>query len=103
MSVVVVATITPLPGRLQDVLDNFADGVPLVHQEKGCELYAAHTDGELVIMVERWTTKEDLDAHAKGEAVAAIGASNAGAVAGPSTVLVLENVTMGEPIKGTIQ
>ena len=63
----VVAMQTPKPGRLQQVLDAFAVVSPLVHQEKGCELYAAHTDGTVCVMVERWTTQEDLDAHAAGE------------------------------------
>jgi quinol monooxygenase YgiN len=103
MSVIVVATITPLPGRTQHVLDSFATVLPLVHAEPGCELYAIHTDGERVIMVERWASREDLDAHSNGEALVQLGALNADALAGPPEVRVLDNVPAGDPVKGTIQ
>ena len=42
----VVAVFSPKPGRTQEVLDAFAVTSPLVHLEPGCELYAAHTDGD---------------------------------------------------------
>ena len=42
------------PGKADAVLASFAEVSPLVHQEQGCELYAAHvgagTDGDVVIM-----------------------------------------------------
>ena len=49
MSVVVVAVLTPKPGRSQEVLDAFSVVGPKVHAEAGCELYAAHTDGDLIV------------------------------------------------------
>jgi quinol monooxygenase YgiN len=103
MSVVVVATLTPAPGRTQDVLDAFAAVSPLVHVEAGCELYAAHTDGSLVVMVERWSSPEDLSAHAAGEALAELNRLTEGALAGEPIVRVLNNVPLGDPVKGTIQ
>ncbi|HEY8911693.1 antibiotic biosynthesis monooxygenase family protein [Lacisediminihabitans sp.] len=103
MSVIVVATLTPAPGRTQDVLDAFGAVSPLVHEEPGCELYAAHTDGNLVIMVERWRSREDLDAHAAGAALVELNRLNEGALAAETVVHVLRNVPMGDPVKGTIQ
>jgi quinol monooxygenase YgiN len=103
MSIVVVATVTPLPGRTQDVLDAFGAVSPLVHEEPGCELYAAHSDGELVILVERWSSREDLDAHASGEALKELNRLNEGALAAEAVVHVLRNVPIGDPKKGTIQ
>lgn len=103
MSVVVVATLSPAPGRLQDVLDAFAAVTPLVHQEQGCELYAAHTDGEKVIMVERWTTSDDLDAHAQGQPIVELKRLIGDATDAPDDVRVLQNVAFGEPRKATIQ
>ena len=79
MSVVVVATITPIEGHLQQVLDALAVTVPLVHEEPGCELYAAHSDGKTVVMVERWASREALDVHSAGDNL-----KKFGALAGPS-------------------
>ena len=98
----VVAMQTPKPGRLQDVLDAFAVVSPLVHEEAGCELYAAHTDGTVCIMVERWTTQADLDAHAAGEPLQQLIALWGDALEKPYDVWVLENVPLGVPAKGTI-
>jgi len=100
---VVVAIQTPKPGRLQEVLDAFAVVSPLVHEEQGCELYAAHTDGEVCVMVERWTTQADLDAHAAGEPLKQLIALWGDALEKPYDVWVLENVPLGVPALGTIQ
>jgi quinol monooxygenase YgiN len=103
MSVVVVATLTPVDGHLQEVLDALAVSVPLVHEEPGCELYAAHTDGKVVFMVERWESREALSVHSAGDALKKFGALAGAALAGPPAVTVLENVPLGDPAKGTIQ
>ncbi|MFF9565178.1 putative quinol monooxygenase [Leifsonia sp. NPDC014704] len=100
--VIVVAILTPRPGRTQDVLASFAKLSPLVHREKGCELYAAHTDGQVVIMIERWTTREDLDAHAGGEPLELLNELNTGLLERPYDVWFLENVAIGDPSKATI-
>lgn len=102
MSVVVVAVIEPKPGRTQDVLDAFAEVSPLVHEEPGCELYAAHTDGSSVVMVERWASPEDLQAHATGAALATLSTLFGDALTKPATVYALQTVPIGDPAKGTI-
>jgi quinol monooxygenase YgiN len=101
MSVVVVATLIPKPGRLQDVIDGFEAVNALVHDEQGCELYAAHTDGERVVMVERWTTEADLDAHATGAPIEELHRLHGDAVESVE-VLRLENLPFGQPDKATI-
>jgi quinol monooxygenase YgiN len=103
MSVVVLATITPKPGELQTLLDAMAVTVPLVHAEPGCELYAVHTDGTAVFMVERWESPDALRAHSKGENLKSFSASVAPILAGAPVVTVTENVPFGDPAKGTIQ
>lgn len=103
MSVVVVAVLTPKPGRIREILDAFAVVSQKVHEERGCELYAAHTDGNKVVMVERWTTPEDLDAHAGGQPLAELTTLMGDALANPIDVSVLENVPFGDAAKGTIQ
>ncbi|MDY7544275.1 MULTISPECIES: putative quinol monooxygenase [unclassified Cryobacterium] len=103
MSVVVVATITPLDGHLQNVVDAFAVVSPKVHAEPGNELYALHRDAGTVVMIERWASPADLAAHAAGEAITELNALVAEHVSGPSEVRVLENVPLGDPLKGSIQ
>ena len=44
MSVVVVATIVPLPDQVDAVREAILAAVPQVHGEPGCELYALHED-----------------------------------------------------------
>jgi quinol monooxygenase YgiN len=103
MSVIVVATLTPREGHLQNLLDALAVTVPLVHDEPGCELYAAHTDGKVVIMVERWTSQEALDVHAAGANLVTFGELAGSHLLGPAVVETLRTVPLGDPVKGTIQ
>jgi quinol monooxygenase YgiN len=103
MSVIVLATITPKPGELQTLLDAMAVTVPLVHAEPGCELYAVHTDGSVLYMVERWESRDALRAHSKGENLKNFGDAVGAALAGPPAVTITENVPLGDPAKGTIQ
>ncbi len=107
MSVTVVALLTPKPGKADAVLASFAEVSPLVHQEQGCELYAAHVgagpDGDVVIMVESWTTRADLDAHAAGAPLARLNELNAELLVKPYDVWFLRNVPLGDAEKGTIQ
>lgn len=103
MSVVVVATITPIEGHLQRVLDALAVTVPLVHEEPGCELYAAHSDGKTVVMVERWASREALNTHSAGDNLKKFGALAGPSLSEPPNVTVLESVPLGDSTKGTIQ
>jgi len=100
---IVIAGVHPESGRLQDVLDVYRETAPLIHEEHGCELFAVHTDGASVFIVERWSTLEDLKAHGRGPVFARIKDVIAGAVQRPSEIRVVENVPLGVPAKGTIQ
>ena len=102
MSVVVVAVIRARPTMTQIVLDAFAEVSPLVHEEPGCELYAAHTDGSAVVMVERWESKQDLEAHSGGAPLKRLGELIGPALAKAPEVWTLDGVPMGNPGKGSI-
>jgi quinol monooxygenase YgiN len=102
MSVVVVATILPLPGHHDEVAAALAAAVEQVHSEDGCELYALHqADGRLV-MVERWASADALDVHSKGPNLVALTSALAGLVAGAPDVVLLEAVPAGDPVKGQL-
>jgi quinol monooxygenase YgiN len=76
--------------------------VPLVHHEPGCELFALHTDGETVFVVEKWATPPDLQGHAAGAAYAQIRAGVSDLVDHAADVWVLDPLSFGEAAKGTI-
>lgn len=102
MSVVVVATIKPLPEHRDAVIAAFTEVIPQVHAEDGCELYALQQADDRLIMVEKWTSREALKAHGQGAVMAGMQPKVAGKVAGPSDVIVLEAVPAGDPAKGQL-
>jgi quinol monooxygenase YgiN len=99
---IVVARVYPKPGRLQEVVDVYAGIVALVYQEPGCELFALHTDGETVFVVEKWATPADLQGHAAGRAYAHIRAGIGDLVDHAADVWVLDTLPLGGAAKGTI-
>jgi quinol monooxygenase YgiN len=99
---IVVARVYPKPGCLQEVIGVYAGIVPLVYQEPGCELFALHTDGETVFVVEKWATPAGLQGHAAGPAYAQIRAGISDLVDHAADVWVLEPLLFGEVAKGTI-
>ena len=102
MSVVVVATITPLPGEEDAVRAAILETIPKVHGEPGCELYALHEGTGEFVMVERWESADALAVHGTAEARRSLGAALAGKVAGPPEVRRLTAVPAGDPGKGTL-
>jgi quinol monooxygenase YgiN len=99
---IVVARVYPKPGRLQEVIDVYAGIVPLVYEEPGCELFALHTDGETVFVVEKWATPPELQGHAAGAAYAQIRAGISDLVDHAPDVWILDPLSFGEAVKGTI-
>ena len=104
MSLVVIAVLSAKPGKEAQIIDSFREVSPRVHEERGCELYSAHLEqgGDIVVMVERWTTRDDLDAHSIGSPLARLNELNADLLTKPYDVWFLDNVPHGDPAKGTI-
>src|SRR5260370_3388938 len=99
---IVVARVYPKPGRLQEVIDVYAGIVPLVYEEPGCELFALHTDGETVFVVEKWATPADLQAHAAGPAYAQIRAGINDLADHAPDGWVLDTLPFGQAAKRTL-
>ena len=77
MSVVVVATIIPLPDYRNEVIATITETVAKVHEEDGCELTPCMADDRLM-MVEKWASPEALRAqqgHGPGRASPLAGGS----------------------------
>ena len=102
MSVVVVATIIPLPEHRDEVIAAITATIPKVHAEDGCELYALHQAEDRLVMIEKWASREALRTHSRGAALAAMNPQLAGKVTGPAEVIVLQAVPAGDPPKGQL-
>lgn len=102
MSVIVVATIKPLPEHRDDVIAAIKGTVARVHAEDGCELYSLNEAPDRLLMIEKWASQDALDVHLKAPALAALGPRLAGKVAGPPDIVVLQPVPAGEVAKGLV-
>ncbi len=102
MSVVVVATILPLPDHRDEVIEAIRSAVGQVHGEDGCELYALHEAPDRLVIVEKWASGEALAVHGKGPALATLGQALAGKVSGAPEVIVLQPAPAGDSAKGTL-
>ena len=100
--VVVVAVLEAKPGLGEQVIESFREVSPLVHRERGCELYAAHRDADVIVMVERWSSRADLDAHAAGAALSRLNELNQSLLTKPYDVWFLDSVPLGLAGKGVI-
>jgi quinol monooxygenase YgiN len=102
MTVVVTAIVHPKPGHLDEALAVFSRHVGAVHQEPGCELYSLHTQGDDIVVIEKWTTQAELDTHGKGSALARLGAELHPLLAKPADLSSLTPHPAGDPIKGAL-
>jgi len=102
MSVVVVATIVPLPEHRDAVIAAFKETIEHVHDEDGCELYSLNVAPDRLIMIEKWASREALANHSRGVNLAALNPRLAGKVSGAPEVIVLEQAPAGDPVKGAL-
>ena len=102
MSVVVVATIIPLPEYRDEVIAALTGTVAQVHEEDGCELYALHQAADRLVMIEKWASPEALRTHRKSAALAVLNPRLAGKLTGPAEVVVLQAVPAGDLAKGQL-
>ena len=102
MSILIVATISPKPGRADAVREAFTAAVPKVHEEPGCELYALHEDGYGFVMIERWATQEDVRAHGAGDVFNQLAESVKEDLTEPIGVRLLTAIPAGDPEKGAL-
>jgi quinol monooxygenase YgiN len=99
--IVVTATFTPRPGKTEELVDVLRATIAKVHRERGCLRYALHAadDGTLVLL-EKWSRIEDLEAHSAGGAVAELHRGLPDLVEFPPVVRRLVPVQAGDPDVG---
>jgi quinol monooxygenase YgiN len=74
--VVVVATLRAAEGNEDEVLAGLSELAAATHTEEGCIAYTLHRgldDPGRIVMIERWRSRADLDAHFAQPYVAAAG------------------------------
>ena len=103
--VVVVGSFKAEPGKEAEALEAFEALVAPTHAEDGCVLYALHQgtdDPSRLAFIERWASREALDAHLQSPHVAAI-LERAPELFGESgDITVFEAVPGGEHKKGSL-
>lgn len=104
--VVVVAHFAPLPGKDVEVEAAVRKAVAATHQhDRGCELYAAHRSvrgREGLVIIEKWSSADDLQAHGAGQAFAALSADIADLLAEPLDVTILQPLPAGDDKLGSL-
>jgi quinol monooxygenase YgiN len=82
----VIAVITAKPGKRDEILKHFKANMPAVHAEKGCIEYQPVVDAagmgsfqtkygdDTFVVIEKWATADDLNAHARAPHMAAYAA-----------------------------
>ncbi len=102
MSITIVATISPKPGRTDAVREAFTAAIPQVHEEPGCELYALHEDGYGLVLIERWATQDDVKAHGAGPTFNQLSESVKADLTEPIGVRLLSALPAGDGSKGAL-
>lgn len=103
--IVVVGSFTAEPGREAEALEAFKALVEPTHGEDGCILYALHQgqdDPRRLAFVERWSSKEALEAHLASPHVQEVLAQAPDLFGESGDIVVYEAVAGGEAQKGSL-
>jgi quinol monooxygenase YgiN len=103
--IIVVAKGRAKPGKEAELEAAFREAVRGTHGEPGCLLYAFHLGAEdksLMVMIEKWTSKAELDKHFQTPHIKTLFGKIPNLAAAEPEVLVLNAVPEGIPEKGTI-
>ncbi len=103
--VVVVGSFTARPGKEDEAVAAFRALVEPTHREEGCLLYALHQgvdDPRRLAFVERWASRERLDAHLSSAHVQAVLTRVDELFGDSADIVVYEPLAEGEPGKGSL-
>ena len=99
--IIVTVTFNAAAGKRDEMIEALKRGIEEVHTEAGCELYAIHSaEDHSIVMLEKWSSVADLDAHAAGDAVKRLDASLVGLMAHAPVVTRATAIPAGQPEKG---
>jgi quinol monooxygenase YgiN len=103
--IVVVGSFTAQEGKETEAVEAFKALVEPTHDEDGCILYALHRgsdDPRRLAFVERWASREALDAHLASAHIQDILSRAPDLFADGGDIVVYEAVPGGETTKGSI-
>ncbi len=103
--IVVVGSFTARPGREREAADAFVALMEPTHQEDGCILYALHQgadDPRRLAFVERWSSREALEAHLASPHIQEVLARAEELFSDGGDIVVYEARPGGETKKGSI-
>lgn len=103
-AIVVVALLKIKPGQSDDAIEAFRPVIENTHRERGCLAYALHrdqSDPDMIVLIEKWASREDLDTHFMQPYMADMGELAAKLLAEPPRILFCEPIDMGDPEKGS--
>ena len=103
--VVVVGSFTAQPGKEAEAVEAFKALVDPTHREEGCILYALHQgtdDPSRLAFVERWESRELLDAHLESEHVSKLLERVEELFGDSADIVVYEPLEGGEAKKGSL-
>ena len=105
--VVGVVHVRAAEGRADEVVAAFATCIEKTHEEEGCLAYALHRDAgdpSHLVLIERWRSQEDLDAHMTKPYVADLFAvaGTPGMLAAAPELAFLQPLGLGSAAKGSL-
>lgn len=103
--IVVVGSFAAKPGKEAEAADAFVALVEPTHGEDGCILYALHQgtdDPRRLAFVERWASREALDAHLRSPHVQDVLARADELFSEAGDIVVYEAIPGGERHKGSL-
>lgn len=103
MALTVIANLLAQSGKQDALLQAVSEAAPGVHEEPGCLKYAPHVSGrDRVMIVESWTDRDALQAHAEGPAFAALSERFKELLEEPPQITVATPAPVGDPSRGTL-
>ena len=103
--VVVVGSFTALPGKEEEGREAFEALLEPTHGEDGCILYSLHVgsdDRSRLAFIERWASREALDAHLQTDHIQQLLARADELFGDSADIVVYEPVPGGQESKGSI-
>jgi quinol monooxygenase YgiN len=101
-AVVVTVIFRPVEGARDELVKALSAGIAEVHTETGCELYAIHDAPDGTIMLEKWSSAADLEAHGSGEIVARMNATLVGLLESAPEITLLSPIPAGSSYQGQL-
>jgi quinol monooxygenase YgiN len=103
--IVVVGSLRARPGKEAEAREALEGLVAPTHEEEGCILYAMHQspdDPTRVAFVERWSSREHLEAHLRSPHIAALLERVDELLSEAPDIVVYDPIVRGRPEKGAL-